>query len=53
MATALKVGLEESIHDLACRIVVDESTRQYEHVGIVVLASQLGHISTASARGWA
>lgn len=44
MATALKRGLEELVHYCGCRVVVDESARHYEHVGVVVLAYEVGYL---------
>lgn len=38
MATALEAGREESVEDGGCRLVVDETTRQNDDVGVIVLA---------------
>ena len=38
VATALEAGREESVEDGGCRLVVDETTRQNDDVGVIVLA---------------
>lgn len=38
VATALEAGREESVEDGGCRLVVDETTRQNDNVGVIVLA---------------
>lgn len=44
MATALETGREESVEDGGCRLVVDETTRQNDDVGVIVLAGELCHV---------
>ena len=38
MATAFKGGFEELIHNFGCGCIVNETTWQYQYIGIIVLA---------------
>ena len=51
MATAFEGGCEELIHDLACHVVVDETTGHHKHVGIVVLTDEVGDLGNPAQSG--
>ena len=44
MATAFEGCGKELVHDLTGHVVVDESAWHHEHVGIVVLADEMGNL---------
>ena len=41
VTSSFEFGSEEFVHDAACHIIVNESSRHYEYVGIVVLAYEM------------
>ena len=51
MATAFEGGCEELIHDLTSHVVVNETTRHHEHVGIVVLTDQMCNLWNPTQTG--
>ena len=51
MATALEGNREEFVHDGTGGVVVDETTGQHEHVGIVVLTNQLANLRIPANTG--
>ena len=44
MPSTFEGGGKELVHNLTGHIVVDESSRHHEHVGIVVLTNQMGYL---------
>ena len=48
MATALKRGLEELVHDCSSCLIVDETAWHNQHVGIVVLTAEMGNLRNPS-----
>ena len=42
MAATLKLRGEELIHDFAGHVFIDEATGHHEHIGVVVLADEVG-----------
>ena len=51
MASALERGAEELLHDGCCGGSVDESSRHYEYVGIVVQADKVGYFGYPAQSG--
>ena len=51
MAAAFKGGSKELVHNLTGHIVVDEATRHYEHVGIVVLTDEMCNLRNPTQTG--
>ena len=44
VASTLEVCLEEDVEDLACLVVVDETSWEYDDVSVVVLADELSDL---------
>ena len=51
MATTFERDREELVHYLASRVVIDEATRHYEHIGIVVLTNELPYLRVPAYSG--
>ena len=51
MPSAFESGGKELVHNLTGHIVVDESSRHHEHVGIVMLTNQMGNLRNPAQAG--
>ena len=51
MAAALKLCVEELVHDLARHVVVDETAWHHQYVGIVVLTDQVSDLGYPAKAG--
>ena len=51
MASALKRGFEELVHDCSCCLVVDEAAWHNQYVGIVVLTAEMGNLRNPCESG--
>ena len=51
MASALKFRGEELVHDLAGHVFINEAARHHQHVGIVMLADEVGDFGNPAEAG--
>ena len=51
MATAFKLGGEVLVHDGTGSVLVNETSRHHQHVGIVVLTDEMGYLRNPAQTG--
>ena len=51
MAAAFEFGGEELVHDFVGHVFIDEAAGHHEHIGVVVLADEMGNFGNPAEAG--